>query len=179
MAYENNIYSVKVSLSVLTVEEPGYGEIPFTQSVVTPTLQYRVVSAYEYGGPEGVGVWATPGVCQVPPLGICQNSPRLYWNYDPNIQAYTSVNSEEAEVVCVGITKAIVGYDTRNMNQNDDVGTVSAGAKIRLAYNEGNYNEMGLVTYVLDNSAYDYRVIGVALQNGEIGDIIPVALNCI
>jgi hypothetical protein len=178
MAYENNIYSIKVSLQVAPVEYPGYGDIPFSQSVITPDLQYRVVSAYEYGGPQFVGVWNTPGVCQVTPLGICQNSPRLYYNYDSTARDYTSFNCEEAEVMCAGISKAIVGSDSQNVSDNSGRTQVNAGDKVRLAFNGYNYNEMGFITY---NITGDYHPghVGVALQYGDVGDIIPVAVNCL
>ena len=178
MAYENNQHSVKISLSVIPIEEPGYGEIPFSQSVVTPGLQYRVVSAYECNGPEFVSVWATPGVCGVAPVGICQNAPRLYFNYDPVVREYTTVNAEEAEVMCVGISKAIIGLDSQNVSDNAGRTYVNAGDKVRVAFNSDDYNQLGLITYDVSGN-YNLGHVGVALQNGDVGDIIPVALNCL
>jgi hypothetical protein len=176
MAYENQIHSVKVSLPVLPIAEPGYGD--WTGSVIDPKIEYLVVSAYGYAGPQTVGVWPTPGVCDASPLGICQNSPRLYWQYDAVLRTYTTVKVEEAEVLSVGISKAIIGIDTANATANSGRTYVNAGDKVRVAFDSDNYNVLGYITYDISGE-YNLNHVGVALQYGQVGDIIPVAVNCL
>ena len=174
MAFEGNTHGVKLSFAVLPVEEPGYGDVPLNQSVVQPGLQYRVVSAYQFENDRD-GVWPTPPICNVPPIGICQNSPRLYWNWNADTRTYTSVNSEEAEVIIVGVSKAIIGFDT--YNDDNDGTNIQVGEKVRVAFNSGDYNEVGFIT-ADRTGTYSVNHVGVALESGVVGDVIAVAVNC-